>query len=558
MLDFPRWKTFGILALTILGCLLAVPSLIPERYFQPQITAAEATVQAPAQAAGPLAFIPEALRPRVNLGLDLAGGSHIMLQADIADVRTQRLQVMERNIRTAMRGERGSEDDIGIGAITRTSNSLSFLLRDPTEIDAARERLNAFTTGDVQTGQRTWDIEVRDSNRMVMTQTASGLRTFVTEAMVGARDVVARRVDALGTREPTIVLEGDDRIVVQVPGLQDPEELKDLLGQTARLEFRMVTDPGSYDPAEAQAGRPPVGSEVVPYANQAEGTFEVVSRQVMISGDQLDNAQQEFDPQDGTPVVSIRFNAAGAATFARVTREGVGRRFAMLIDGEVLSAPVINEPIPSGTAQISGGFTTETANSLAIALKSGALPVKLTVVEERTVSPELGADSIRSGVIAAAVATLLTLGFMLAAYGRFGVYANIALVVNIFLIIGLMALFGSTLTLPGIAGFVLTIGAAVDANVLINERIREELRNGRKVISAIENGYSEASRAIFDANITNVIAATLMFVFGSGPIKGFAVVLTVGIVTSVFTAVTLTRLFVAHWLRKARPSSITI
>jgi preprotein translocase subunit SecD len=559
MLDFPRWKTLGILALTILGCLLAVPSLIPERYFQPLITASEATERnVDAQEAGPLVQWPESLRPRVNLGLDLAGGSHIMLQADIADVRTQRLQVMERNIRTAMRGERGPGDDIGIGAITRTSNGLSFLLRDPTKIDDARERLNAFTTGDMATGQRTWDIEVRDSNRMVMTQTAAGLRTFLQEAMVGARDVIARRVDALGTREPTIVLEGDDRIVVQVPGLQDPDELKALLNRTARLEFRMVTDPGTYDPAEAAQGRPPVGSEVVRYADQTEGQFEVVSRQVMISGDQLENAQQEFDPQDGSPVVSIRFNAAGAATFARVTREGVGRRFAMLIDGEVLSAPVINEPIPSGTAQISGGFTTESANSLAIALKSGALPVSLQIVEERTVSPELGAESIEKGVIAAIVATLLTLGFMLAAYGRFGVYANIALVANIFLIIGLMALFGSTLTLPGIAGFVLTIGAAVDANVLINERIREELRNGRKVVAAIENGYQEASRAIFDANITNVIAAALMFVFGSGPIKGFAVVLTIGIVTSVFTAVTLTRLLVAHWLRKARPTSITI
>jgi preprotein translocase subunit SecD len=524
MLDFPLWKMRGLIVMFVVGCLVAVPSLVPPAW----------TASWPAWA-----------QPRVNLGLDLAGGSHLMLEADVADVRKTRLDVMERSIRTAMRGERGGDDDIGIGPITRTGNSLSFLLRDPTQIDAARERLNTYTTGDVTTGQRTWNIEVRDSNRMVMTLTETGVRTFVREAMVGARDVVERRVNEFGTREPTIVLEGDDRIVVQVPGLQNPDALKDLLGQTARLEFRMVTDPGSYDPAEAAQGRPPVGSEVVPYANPAEGgaAYEVLSRQVMISGDQLENAQQEFEQQTGAPVVTIRFNGAGASTFARVTRDGVGRRFAMLVDGEVLSAPVINEPILGGTAQISGGFTVESANNLAIALKSGALPVELTI---------------EKGVIAAAVATLLTLGLMVLAYGRFGIYANIALVANILMIIGGMAIFGATLTLPGIAGFVLTIGAAVDANVLINERIREELRNGRKVFAAVETGYQEASRAIFDANITNVIAAALMFVFGTGPIKGFAVVLTIGIITSVFTAVTLTRMMVSTWLRRTRPASLNL
>jgi preprotein translocase subunit SecD len=256
--------------------------------------------------------------------------------------------------------------------------------------------------------------------------------------------------------------------------------------------------------------------------------------------------------------VNITFNSQGATIFSRVTRENVGKRFAMLLDGQVLSAPSINEPINGGNAQISGGFTTESANALAIALKSGALPVKLTVVEERTVGPDLGKDSIEKGAIAAAMATLLTLSFMLVVYGRFGFYANIALIFNILMIIGAMAITGSTLTLPGIAGFVLTIGAAVDANVLINERIREELRRGRKSLAAIETGYTEASRAIFDANITNVIAAALMFAFGTGPIKGFAVVLTIGIITSVFTAVTVTRMFVAHWFRSARPTTINI
>ncbi len=278
----------------------------------------------------------------------------------------------------------------------------------------------------------------------------------------------------------------------------------------------------------------------------------------MISGDQLVEARQDFDQTSGMPVVSIRFNGAGATTFSRITRENVGKRFAMIVDGKILSAPSINEPINGGSAQISGGFTVESASTMAIALKSGALPVKLSVVEERTVGPDLGKESIAQGAIAGIGATLATLLFMLVVYGRFGVYANIALIFNILLIVGTMALTGSVLTLPGIAGFVLTIGAAVDANVLINERIREELRRGRRVITAVETGYKEASRAIFDANITNVIAAAIMFVFGSGPIKGFAVVLTIGIITSVFTAVTVSRMFVAGWLRRARPASLNI
>ena len=533
MLDFPRWKIILLSLILALGVIGAMPSLLPGAWTQ---------------------SLPEALRPKVNLGLDLAGGSHILLEADVADVRKQRIDAMERSIREAMRGGLGSADDIAIGELTQSGNSISFLVRDGTKVDEVRERLNTLTTGAGITGQRTWDVEVRDTTRFVMTQTSAGLDQFIKEAMIGARDVIERRVNALGTREPTIILQGADRIVVQVPGLQDPKALKDLLGQTARLEFHMVTD--NVDPAGIAQGRAPVGSEIVPYANQPG--FEVINRQVMISGDQLEKAQQSFDQQSGQPVVSIKFNGQGANIFARVTRDNVNKRFAMLIDGKVLSAPSINEPINGGSAQISGSFTVESANNLAIALNSGALPVKLSVVEERTIGPDLGKDSIQKGAIAAGIATLATMLFMIIVYGRFGLYANAALIFNILMIIAVMALFGSTLTLPGIAGFVLTIGAAVDANVLINERIREELRRGRRVIAAIETGYKEASRAIFDANITNIIAATLMFVFGSGPIKGFAVVLTIGIVTSVFTAVTITRMFVSFWLRRARPTSITI
>lgn len=537
MLDFPRWKTIGISIILLLGILFAIPSFLPSKTFDK---------------------LPGIAQIKVNLGLDLAGGSHLLLEADIDDLQKTQLANMEKTVRAAMRGERGPDDDIAIGELSTAGGKISFLVRDQAQLDAARERLFSETQGAGLTGQRDWTIDVVDTTRIVMTPTAAGQKQAIAGAMDTAREIIDKRVNALGTREPTIIRQGDDRIVVQVPGLQDPQQLKDLIGKTARLEFRMV-DPNA-DPNEAAAGRAPVGSEIVPYAEGANGSapFEVLRRQVMISGEQLLDAKQGYDGQSGQPVVNIRFDSGGSATFAKVTAQNVGKRFAMVLDGKVLSAPSINEPILGGSAQISGSFSVGSANNLAISLRSGALPVKMTVVEERTVTPELGADSIRKGIIAGIVATVAVLTLMILVYGRFGIYANVALFFNIFLIIAIMAAFNATLTLPGIAGFVLTVGAAVDANVLINERIREELKRGRRVFQAVELGYSEASRAIFDANVTNVIAALLMFWFGSGPIKGFAVVLTIGIVTSVFTAVTVTRLFAARWLHKTRPTTINI
>jgi preprotein translocase subunit SecD len=369
--------------------------------------------------------------------------------------------------------------------------------------------------------------------------------------MAQAVEVIRRRIDELGTREPTIIRQGATRIVVQVPGLQDPDQLKSLLGKTAKLEFKLVdTD---ADPAEAAQGRAPPGSQVVP---NADGGVLVVKRRALITGDQLVDSQPTF--QDGMPVVSFRFDGVGGKRFAKATQENVGKPFAIILDGQVISAPRINEPILGGSGIISGNFTTESANQLAILLRSGKLPVELKVIEERTVGPDLGADSIRAGTIASVLATALVALFMLVTYGRFGVYSVVALLLNALLIFGIMSAIGATLTLPGIAGFVLTIGAAVDANVLINERIREELRKGKALVQSIELGYKEASRAIFDANVTNVIAAIIMFWFGSGPIKGFAVVLTIGIITSVFTAVTVTRLMVSLWLRTKRPQALVL
>ncbi|MBA3511068.1 protein translocase subunit SecD [Sphingomonas sp.] len=531
MLDFPRWKIWAVSLTVAIGILFAIPSLI---------------------AGTPLSdkwpgWLPSA---QISLGLDLSGGSQLLLEADAEDAAKQRLAAMEDTVSTELRR---AKPRIEIGDISTTGGRLSFMVRDPARVDAAVERLRALTQPVALTGARDWDVSVVDSTRIVLTPTRSGSAKALRDAMTVARDVVRRRIDPQGTKEVTVINQGERRILVQVPGVEDPEALKQLIGQTARLEFKLVDL--TADQAQVAAGRAPAGSQVLPLA---DGTGAMaVKRRVMVSGDQLVDAKQTFD-QDGQPVVSITFNSSGARRFGRVTQENVNKPFAIILDEKILSAPNINEPILGGQAQISGSFTVESANALAVSLASGKLPVKLNVIEERTVGPELGKDSIRKGTIASIVATVAVIGFMLITYGRFGVYATAALLVNALMILGIMAIFGAALTLPGIAGFVLTIGAAVDANVLINERIREEQRRGRKILDSIETGYKEASTAIFDANITNVIAAALMWYFGSGPIRGFAVVLMIGIVTSVFTAVNFTRMLVALWVRRKRPRALYI
>jgi len=534
MLDFPPWKRIFLWLITLVAILAMLPSAV-------------------SLSGGKW---PESLPdPEINLGLDLAGGSHILLEADPAQVAHQRLETMEESVRAVLRD---ADPRIRIGDISTADDKLSFLLDDPSQVDAARDLIEPLTTGAGLTGQRDWTIEVVDGSRFILTQSRAGLDLAVNQAMDSAAEVVRKRIDALGTREPTIIRQGDERIVVQVPGLQDPQQLKDLLGQTAKLEFKLVDQTALQ--SDIEQGIAPPGKEIVPYAatSRFAGSSIVVDRLGGIRGDSLTNAQQSFDPQTNEPVVNITFDPQGGARFARLTSENVGKPFAIILDGEVLSAPNINEAILGGTARISGGFTVETANQLAIALRSGALPVDLAVVEERTVGPDLGADSIRKGIIAMSIGSLLVVALMILSYGRFGIYATIALVLNVLMILGIMSIMGTTLTLPGIAGFVLTIGAAVDANVLINERIREERKRGRRVIAAVENGYKEASRAIYDANITNFIAGVLLFLFGSGPVRGFAVVLIIGLFTSVFTAVTMTRMWVAGWLRKARPTDLNV
>jgi len=533
VLEFPRWKVWIVSLVVLAGVFFSLPSLI---------------------AGTPLASRwPAGLtHAKINLGLDLAGGSHLLLEADQRDALKTRLQAKDDEVST----ELGRAPRIEVGDISTAGGRVSFLVRDPTQVDAAVERMRKLSQPLQLTGNRDWDVSVVDSTRVVLTPTASGTTQALKDAMSVARDVVRRRIDPGGTKEITVVTEGTNRILVEVPGVENPDQLKRLIGQTARLEFKLVDL--EANPQDVMQGRAPPGSEVLPYPDNPGGLPAIaVKRRVMVSGDQLTNAQQGYD-QDGRPGIDITFNSSGAHRFARVTQDNVNKPFAIILDNRVLSAPNINEPILGGRAQITGNFTVQSAHDLAVSLASGKLPVKLNVIEERTVGPDLGKDSIHKGVIASVIGTLGVILFMLVTYGRFGVYATIALVVNAFLILAIMALFNATLTLPGIAGFILTIGAAVDANVLINERIREEIRRGRRLLDAVETGYREAFRAIFDANVTHVISAGIMAFFGSGPVRGFAVVLLIGVVTSVFTAVYFTRMLVVLWIRRTRPRELHI
>ena len=532
MLDFPRWKVFWIWALVALGVLFSIPSLLPsqQKQYWPS-------------------FLPHST---INLGLDLAGGSHLLYQADLNDLTKNRIQGMEDTVASEM----ARDPAIPIGDISTTGGRLSFTVTDPHQVDAAVERMRAATQPVGLTGTRDWDVGVINGNQVVLTPTPGGTQQALKDAMSVDRDVVRRRIDPGGTKEITVVTEGTDRVLVEVPGVEDPEELKNLIGQTARLEFKMVDM--NADPTQVAQGHAPPGDEILPYPGNLAGPPVIaVKRRVLVSGDELTKASQGFD-QNGRASIDFTFNTTGAKKFAHVTQENVGKQFAIILDNKVLSAPNIEEPILGGTGQITGNFTVQSAHDLAISLASGKLRMKLIPIEERTVSAELGADSINKGVIASIVAVVCVIIFMLVTYGRFGVYATIALIVNAFLILAVMAVFNATLTLPGIAGFILTIGAAVDANVLINERIREEIRRGRRLIDAVETGYREAFRAIFDANITHVISAAIMAYFGSGPVRGFAVVLLIGVVTSVFTAVYFTRMLVALWIRHRRPKALYI
>jgi preprotein translocase subunit SecD len=531
MLHFSRWKALAIVLASVVICLMTVPSFL-----------SPATVQS----------LPSFLQRRLVLGLDLQGGSHILLEVDSNAVRKERTETLRDDVRRVLRDAR-----VGYNNLSIQDLSVQVRIREEADVPEAFRRLRelsapvgGFLSG---TGQR--DIEVADAGGglITLTVTQAGMTQRIRQAVDQSIEIVRRRIDELGTVEPLIQRQGDDRILVQVPGLQDPSRLKTLIGKTAKLTFRLVDL--TMSPQLAIEGRPPPESEVL-YSRDKQPY--VIERRVMVSGEDLVDAQPGFDQRTREPIVSFRFNNSGGRRFAQVTQENVGKPFAIVLDNEVISAPVIREAILGGAGQISGNFTVQGANDLAILLRAGALPAPLTIIEERTVGPGLGQDSINAGIRAAYFGTALVIVFMILTYGLFGLFANLAVAVNVGMILGLLSFLGATLTLPGIAGIVLTVGIAVDSNVLIYERIREELRAGRSAIGAIDAGFSRALATILDSNITTFIAAAVLFFIGTGSVRGFAVTLGIGILTTLFTAFTLTRLIVAAWVRWWRPQTVPI
>ncbi|BBU62779.1 protein translocase subunit SecD [Methylosinus sp. C49] len=529
MLRFATWKIIAILALTLAAVLVVVPSML-----------APASVKALENA------LPSWAQPRtIVLGLDLQGGSYVMLEVDKASVLHTQVTNLRDDVRRILREEKVAITG-GIGAQAR---GVQLRIPDAAERAKVLPKFRNLAQGFGAKIGGAPPLEVRDSGDglVQIVVTDSGVTDKVRHAVDQSIEVIRRRVDALGTREASIQREGDDRIIVQVPGLQDPEQLKTILGQTAKLEFRLVAEPGQ-SPSELEE------------LEQADQSGKIaIEKQVMVQGEDLTDAQPGFDQQrGGEPVVNFRFNIRGAQKFGEVTSKNVGRLFAIVLDNKVISAPRILQPITGGSGQISGHFTVEQANNLSILLRAGALPAKLDIIEERTVGPGLGQDSIDAGKRAAYVGAGLVVVYMLITYGVFGIFANLALFVHIAFIFAGLVLLGSTLTLPGIAGIVLTIGMAVDSNVLIYERIREEQHGGRSILAALDAGFNRAFATIVDSNVTMFVAAAILYFLGSGPVRGFAVSLALGILTTIVTAVTMTRMMIAIWYHYARPTRLPI
>jgi preprotein translocase subunit SecD len=530
MLFFTRWKAAAILLFALVVCLFAVPNFFSEKT---------------------VARWPSWAQRHIVLGLDLQGGSSLLLEVDTSAVRKERLQALNDDVLRVLRQARIPFT----GRAIQGNGVVVHITRDAdvkTAVDKLGELSQPLSGILGSTGQRSLDI-TENAGLVTLTPSDAALTERIRQAVDQSIEIIQRRVNELGLVEPSIQREGLDRILVQVPGLQDPSHLKEILGKTAKLDFRMVDQSMSVD--QAIATRPPPDSEILDGQN---GEKYLIEKRVLVSGGDLVDAQPSFDQRTSEPVVTFRFNSSGARKFAEATQQNVGKPFAIVLDNKVVSAPVIQEPILGGSGQITGNFTVQQANDLSILLRAGALPAPLTIVEERTVGPGLGADSILAGEHAAFVGAGLVVFFMLVTYGLFGLFANIAVAVNVAMIFGVLSMLGATLTLPGIAGIVLTVGIAVDSNVLIYERIREEVRAGRTAINAIDAGFTRALATILDSNITTFIAAAVLFYAGSGPVRGFAVTLGVGILTSLFTAFTMTRLIVAYWVRMWRPRTVPI
>jgi len=534
MIHYPGWKLALYGLILVLGIVFAIPNLFSRD-----------TVRAwPA-------YLP---KTQMTLGLDLRGGSHLLLEVDTAAVIKDREESLVDSIRTALNGASIRYTGLGIA-----DQAVTVTITDPARQDDASRLVRDL--GSV-VGQGVMSGGVRDI--LVTSEPAGVLRVTLTEAAIAERrksavdqslEIVRRRIDETGVAEPTIVRQGQDRILIQLPGVQDPGRIKALLGKTAKLAFRLVDTqwvPGTPAPA---------GSEILDGEDRSGGNQPVkqaVKKRVIVSGEMLVDAQPGFDSRNGEPVVNFKFDSNGARRFGDVTKEAVGKPFAIVLDNKVISAPVIREPILGGSGQISGRFTVQGASDLSVLLRAGALPAPLTVLEERTVGPDLGADSIHAAVVTGVFGLLLVATFMVLAYGGYGMIANVALIFNTALILAVLGIMGATLTLPGIAGLVLNMGMAVDANVLINERIREETRSGKGAFAALDAGFNRAYSTIIDSYVTHLIAVALLFLFGSGPVRGFAVALGIGVLTTLFTAVSVVRVIMVLYVRRVRPKQLAI
>ena len=535
MLQVSPWTRIITLLIVLGGMLLALPNALPEKILH----------RFPS-------WLPSS---SVNLGLDLQGGSYLLLEVQLDQVQKDKAEAMIGDIRAAFRKAHIGYTDLGAKGDTVTVK-----VSEAGQYDQAKKLvtdLNPNMTSSVlSVGAKQYDMAEPGNGVLSLHMTDAFKTQTQQQILEQSIEVVRRRIDELGTREPGISRQGEDRILVEVPGLQDPDQLKTILGKTAKMSFQLVDE--AADPSAKTA---PIGDDILPQMSDNPNLHPppiVVQRRVMVSGDRLTDASQTNDQRTGMPAVSFRFDSVGAREFGDVTKENVNHRFAIVLDKQVISAPVINEPILGGSGIITGNFTTQTANNLAILLRAGALPAPLKIIEERTVGAELGADSVKAGRYSAMAGLVMVAAFMVLRYGLFGLFADIALTLNVVLLLAALTAFGATLTLPGIAGIVLTMGMAVDANVLIYERIREEQRNGRSMLASIDTGFRRAMATIIDANMTHLIASLILFQLGSGPVKGFAVTLGVGIITSFFTAVMVTRLIVIAWLNMARPRKLAI
>ncbi|MEZ5872123.1 MAG: protein translocase subunit SecD [Nitratireductor sp.] len=534
MLYFSRWQIVAILGVILAGFLYAAPNLLGE------------SQRAALPSWGP--------KNAMTLGLDLQGGSHLLMKVDRENLQAEKLNTLEDDIRRILR-----EEKIGYRFSKSGDDGINVTLRDAGDLPNAKTKLEPLTrpvTAGLFGQANVSEVEISEPSDGVLrlTLTPQGIDNAVSHAVTQSIEVITKRINGLGTSEPIVQRQGSDRVLVQYPGLQDPQKLKDIIGTVAKLTFHLVSSEMSAQ--DALAGRPPAGTEIKYEVDGERQTPYLIESRAMVDGENLTDAQAGFDQRTNEPIITFRFDTKGATRFCQVSSANVGRPFAIVLDKNVISAPVIRDAICGGSGQISGNFTVESANQLAVQLRAGALPAKLDFIEERTVGAGLGADAIAAGQLASIVGALLVVGFMFIAYGFLGLIANIALIANVALIIAALSILGATLTLPGIAGIVLTMGMAVDSNVLIYERIREERKNGRNLIQSFDAGFKQALATIVDANITTLIAAVILFYLGSGPVRGFAVTLAIGVVTTVFTAYTFTRLMVSLWVRYRRPTKL--